>query len=987
MERSSPSDPDVANTFAQLQAALADRYALERELGRGGMATVYLAQDLKHHRKVAIKVLKPELAAALGPERFLQEIEIAAGLTHPHILPLYDSGEATGLLYYVMPYVEGETMRNRLDRAGQLPVAEAVQITREVADALSYAHRHDVVHRDIKPENILLEAGHAVVSDFGIARAITAAAGGKLTETGIALGTPGYMSPEQGAASARVDERSDIYSLGCVLYEMLAGEPPYTGPSAQIVIAKRLTDPVPSVRRLRDTIPPAIDGAVSKALAKAPADRFVTAAQFAEALTPSVTGPVRLRLTARRILAAGAVTAAVGALVLTVIRWRAGVGPVLDPNLVAVAPFDVLDPKLDLWHEGLVDVLSRNLDGAGPLRTVSPTVVVRRWSGRADPASAEELGRRTGARLTVFGNIVGAGLDTVRISASILDAASGNVVAQVERRDLTARMDRLSDSLTVALLRELGQTRPIAAVRLSSFGSTNLSALREFLRGEHFFRGLALDSALAHYRHAIAADSTFAPALRRIYQVLWWQGHQDSLWVTYAFRAAALNHHLAPRESLLVTIDSLAAAINGAYWQRATGTAVWNEGQRLYRTLEEATRRYPEDPEIWYNLGEARYHFGFGPGGSATQRQIREAMDRAIALDSGFAPAIVSHTIECALRSQDVAAARRYTRAYLALGRAADFFPVVAYIEDQLVDDRSAARQGDSIAAAMSGEQLLNTWFTLAGWPDTAEVAVSLARRLTEPRVVAIFGGDSSVAITELAYTLAYRGHLREALLASGRQRPPWLVVEAALVGTIRPDSAGSEFARWLRDGANWFGLDDTPLALPWWTTRKDTLALLAFLRRADETERPAPGRGRAELWKYHNPWLDWRYSAAAARGYLALARGDTSDALNRFLALPDSLCPFCDERLISAQLLEARGREREAASMLDREIGHSPPSFWEPFWALERARVNERLGNRAKALAGYSFVAAVWMHADPELQPYVAEARAALKRLSGEAR
>src|SRR3989454_9609197 len=193
MERSSPSDPDVANTFAQLQAALADRYALERELGRGGMATVYLAQDLKHHRKVAIKVLKPELAAALGPERFLQEIEIAAGLTHPHILPLYDSGEAIALLYYVMPYVEGETLRNRLDRAGQLPLAEAAQITREGADAPSYAHGHDVVHRDIKPENILLEAGHAVVSDFGIARAITAAAGGHLTETGIALGTPGYM--------------------------------------------------------------------------------------------------------------------------------------------------------------------------------------------------------------------------------------------------------------------------------------------------------------------------------------------------------------------------------------------------------------------------------------------------------------------------------------------------------------------------------------------------------------------------------------------------------------------------------------------------------------------------------------------------------------------------------------------------------------------------------------------------------------------------
>src|SRR6266567_3085170 len=286
----------MAEILAGLKAALADRYAI----------------DLKHGRSVAVKVLRPEIAAALGAERFLREIEIAARLTHPHILPLHDSGEAGGFLYYVMPFVEGESLRDRLNREPQLPVEEAVRIAREVATALSHAHGHDVVHRDIKPENILLSGGEAVVADFGIARAITAAAAGTLTETGIAIGTPGYMSPEQATESERLDGRSDIYSLGCMLYEMLAGEPPYTGANARSVIAKQLTDPVPSVRRLRDTIPPAIDGAVSKALAKAPADRFVTAAQFAEALTPSVTGPVRLRLTARRILAAGAVTAAVG---------------------------------------------------------------------------------------------------------------------------------------------------------------------------------------------------------------------------------------------------------------------------------------------------------------------------------------------------------------------------------------------------------------------------------------------------------------------------------------------------------------------------------------------------------------------------------------------------------------------------------------------------------------------------------------------------
>src|SRR6266571_1181341 len=213
----------MSGLLGRLQVALAERYSIERELGHGGMATVYLAEDLKHRRLVALKVLSPDLAASLGTDRFLREIDIAARLTHPHILPLHDSGEAGGLLYYVMPYVEGESLRGRLDRERQLPLEDALQITREVADALNYAHGHDLVHRDIKPENILLQAGHAVVSDFGIARAITAAAGGNLTETGIALGTPGYMSPEQGAASARVDERSDIYSLGCVLYEMLAG--------------------------------------------------------------------------------------------------------------------------------------------------------------------------------------------------------------------------------------------------------------------------------------------------------------------------------------------------------------------------------------------------------------------------------------------------------------------------------------------------------------------------------------------------------------------------------------------------------------------------------------------------------------------------------------------------------------------------------------------------------------------------------------------
>src|SRR5438094_892471 len=435
----------MADQLARLQAALADRYTIERELGRGGMATVYLAEDLKHHRQVAIKVLRPEIAAALGPERFLREIETAARLTHPHILALHDSGQAGGSLYYVMPYIEGESLRDRLEREGPLPLEEALRITREVASALTYAHSHDVVHRDIKPENILLSGGEAVVADFGIARAITQAAGTKLTETGIPVGTPAYMSPEQASGGGPVDGRSDVYSLGCVLYEMLVGEPPYTGPSAQVVIAKRFTDPVPSVRRLRETIPRAIYAAVSKALGKAPADRFVTAVQFSEALTSLMVtdaAPARTWLSGHRVFVAGAVTAAIGALVVSVAHWGAIASPTLDPNLIAVAPFEVLDPKLELWREGLVDVLSANLDGIGPLRAVSPSVVLHRWTGRADATSAAELGRRTGARLAVFGTLVRAGPDSVRLATALLDAGAGRILAEVDGREGGDRVDR-----------------------------------------------------------------------------------------------------------------------------------------------------------------------------------------------------------------------------------------------------------------------------------------------------------------------------------------------------------------------------------------------------------------------------------------------------------------------------------------------------------------------------------------------------------------
>jgi serine/threonine-protein kinase len=286
----------------RLSAALSDRYRIERELGAGGMATVYLAQDLKHDRKVAVKVLKPELAAVLGAERFVVEIKTTASLQHPHILPLFDSGTADGFLYYVMPFIDGETLRSKLDRETQLGIEEAVRITTAVAEALDYAHRHGVIHRDIKPENILLHDGRPMVADFGIALALSAAAGGRMTETGLSLGTPHYMSPEQATAEKEITGRSDVYSLASVLYEMLTGNPPHTGASAQQIIMKIVTDTARPVTELRKAVPANVAAAVAQALEKLPADRFVSAQEFARALADPAFAPAG----ATRAQAAGA---------------------------------------------------------------------------------------------------------------------------------------------------------------------------------------------------------------------------------------------------------------------------------------------------------------------------------------------------------------------------------------------------------------------------------------------------------------------------------------------------------------------------------------------------------------------------------------------------------------------------------------------------------------------------------------------------------
>ncbi len=447
----------MADPLARLQAALAERYTIERELGRGGMATVYLARDLKHGRLVAIKVLRPEIAAALGPERFLREIEVAARLTHPHILPLHDSGAAQGSLYYVMPYIEGESLRDRLEREGQLPLEDALRITREVASALGYAHDHDVVHRDIKPENILLSGGEAVVADFGIARAITVAAGGKLTATGIAIGTPGYMSPEQAMGSERVDGRSDLYALACVLYEMLAGEPPFTGPSAESVARQHVAAPAPHVSVMRPAIPPAIEEAIVRALAKTPADRFATAAEFVEALAAPAQrmrdpGRRTSRLAVGAGLAATLVAAATGLFILS----RPHRTPALAGGTgqsIAVLPFVNVSgaPQEEYLSDGISEELINALSKLPQLQ------VVARPSSFAFKGKNEDV-RQIGHALqvaTVLGGSVRRAANHLRVTAQLTDARNGyNLWSETYDREM-GDVFAVEDEISHAIMRAL----------------------------------------------------------------------------------------------------------------------------------------------------------------------------------------------------------------------------------------------------------------------------------------------------------------------------------------------------------------------------------------------------------------------------------------------------------------------------------------------------------------------------------------------------
>jgi serine/threonine-protein kinase len=967
---------DIAST---LQHALGDQYRLIRELGGGGMSHVFLAEEASLGRQVVVKVLPPELTSEASIARFKREAAVTAQLQHPNILPVLAFGARDGLLYYVTPFVAGESLRHRLERTGPLPVDEAVQLTREVADALAAAHAHSVVHRDIKPENIFLSNGHAVLGDFGIARAIdtdgegVATSGTRLTAVGQSMGTPGYMSPEQAAGDESIDARSDIYSLAVVAYELLAGVAPFTGRSARAVMAAHLNQTPKPVTEYRREVPASVSAALDRALAKEPAQRFSSAAEFRDALGGSSGAARGARFRPIAVAAAIVLVAFIGGAAWFFTGRSTTVK--LDDNLLAIAPFSVLDPSLGMWKEGIVDILSSNLDNAGPMRTVPPTVVVRRWSGRSDETSATVLAGKVGARYVVYGRFVGAGGDSVNAVATLYDVAAKRSLGDVRVHDVSSRLDRVADSLTIGILQRLNQARPIAAVRTASIGTSSLPAIKAFLQAEQFYRRSEWDSAAAYYQVAIAADSMFAPALRHLSNSLGWSRAADRAELErryeYALLAGQRNHGLAPRESLLVAADSNFAALQLILTKgQVTNRSPIPYATELFATLEEGTRRFPEDPEVWHKLADAHYHFLFFDP-VVTYADARREFDRSIALDSAFAPSYL-HMPDLALRAQDPGAARRYVENYLELepnGSAAGYMrKLLLFLNpagygnlnvDSLVRESSVDDAGELVTILMS-------------WMDPAESQIRVARALRGLRT----RGADSTAVAQRAHqvlstALAVRGHIAE---AAGQldASTMYLAPQLALLGGIPADSADRVVERYM-SGRAIVGITTT---LRWWTERGDTARLRDIAARMDTA--PAP----AQLEDY------LKAVRGAIHAHLALARHDTAAAVRSFEAVPDSICPFegCyPVWYTKAQLLGAVGRDRDAMRILQHEYVDVDPT--RTLWRYERAKVAERLGERDQAARDYAYVAAAFQHADSSLQPIVRESRAALGRLGGEAR
>jgi hypothetical protein len=886
-------------------SALAGKFAIERELGIGGHAIVFLAQDLQLHRPVAIKVLRPELALHVRVERFVREIEISAALQHPNILPLFASGEAAGRLYYVMPFVEGETLEALLEREGALPVDEAIRLVGEVAGALYYAHSRGILHRDIKPGNILLSGGHALLADFGIARAIRAAGGSSLTSEGLVVGTAQYMSPEQSTAESVVDARSDQYALACVAYALLAGQPPFTGPTTQAIIARHLQEPPPPLRVVRPSVTPAMQKVIERALAKVPGDRWASVVEFAEQLTSSAV---------RKPVPPSALTgAALGVAVLVgLVVWRLvfGAGPELNENRVVVFPLTASPQESN--PEGIGDEVALMIGTA--LEHTEPLKWLDGWQllspeQRRDPAlvTAQEsrrIARARGARWYVEGTLSRSG-DFVTVVLRLHDSDGDSLLGRESSAGHLSQAPQAGlRAVTKLLPRLLAPDRP---VDLAPLTDRHAGAIASWLQGEREYRRSDFNAALGYLQRAVEQDSQLAVAALR--------GAQAASWTSRMPIAAGLARAAYARLGLLPPRQATFARGFMAYLAGDADSAVhW-----LKRALIDA----PDWTEAHMMLAEVYYHLL--PTSDVSLDSLASVELRIAAADTGFA-APLYHLAEIAIRAGDPDAAEEAVRRFARIGR----------------DDRANQQLSLMLRCARGRRSDID-------WRRSAPLEA-----LSAAKTLAIAGafpgcaedgfrsvlGDSTYywgALLGLRGVLAAQGRTHElvtlidSVVAAGVPAARLLHVLDFIAGVpVEPQArAAAEQARIELRAQGPRGSALRPWLLGTWNAMTNSITEAEalhdeLLARAKRTSDPLASR-----------------LATALRGRLTLLRGDTLEALAQLRSVLafgrrdalewDLAEPLAGERLLVAEVLLQQGRGREAltaASVFD----HQQPIAFLPY-------------------------------------------------------
>ena len=860
----------MAELLGRLQDSLASRYRIHRELGAGGMAVVFLAEDLRHRRQVALKVLRPELAAEIGPRRFEREIETAARLSHPHILPVMDSGAAGELLYYVMPYVEGESLRGRLTREKQLPLDDALGITREVADALSYAHGRGVVHRDIKPENILVQSGHAVVADFGIARAIAAAGADTrtvtMTQAGAMMGTPAYMSPEQAAGSREVDGRSDLYSLACVLYEMLAGQPPFTGPTVESLVHQHLTAAAPSVTTIRPAVPGRVAAAIARALAKTPADRFASVAQFAAALAHQESAAAAVPVSAaarparrgrRRAWIGGAAAVTVAIVALLVLRpgrevHAPGPTPAMPDHTrseIAVLPFQNLsgEGRYAYFAGGLQDELLTQLSKIAALKVISRTSVMG-YQGTSKPL--KQIAGELGAGSVVEGSVQVVG-ERLRVTVQLIDAAT-------DQHLWAEHYDRTLDD-AFAIQSEVAQ-RIVAAVgaalsgaeqgRLAAAPTANAEAYRLYLQGNEYYARPGFlrqdrETAQQLYQRAVALDPNFAlahAALSGVHGQMYWLRYDPS-----AVRAARQRDEAETALRLAPNLPQAHIAMGRVYYQ----------GRREYRrALDEfaiALEGLPNNAELWRWIGVVNRRLG-------NWNDVLAAFAKGTQLDPRNADLFLTGAPTYQLMRRYAAAVREYDQAL-------------------------------SLAPDLHGAAISKAWIYVA-WQGQLDTLRAVMSRVPSEAPAGVLGGVTAQRADLLLWERDADGLLRMPQITRGDVFTSELFflpgsLYAAWAHQLRGDRAAAKVAfdaaRALLDSALRELPDD-------WRVHAARGLALAGLGRRDEALREARWLQQSNIYRHDNfegP------SMAEDRAQILAQAGDAEaalDEIDRLLARPSWL-------------------------------------------------------------------------------------------------